>query len=72
MAYSCRKGKEGTQDRRVDTHLEKAVGIRVVHVQVDHLQQALDLFEAHFAVPIRIRAVQVGIDPGVGVRKYNR
>jgi hypothetical protein len=45
------------------------VGIHVIHVHVDHPEQALDLLEAHLTVLVRVCPVQIGVDPGVGAQE---
>lgn len=51
------------------THLEEAVGVHVVHVHIDHSEQAFDLLEAHLIVLVGVCPVQVGVDPGVGAQE---
>lgn len=50
-------------------HLEEAVGVHVVHVQVDHAEQVLDFLEAHLTVLVGVCPVQIGVDPGVGAQE---
>lgn len=50
-------------------YLEKAVSVHVIHVHVDHSEQALDLLEAHLTVLVGVCPVQVGVDPGVGAQE---
>lgn len=50
-------------------HLEEAVGIHVIHVHVDHSEQALDLLEAHLTVLVGVCPVQVAVDPGVSAQE---
>lgn len=50
-------------------HLEEAVGVHVIHVHVDHSEQALDLLETHLTILVRVSPVQVGVDPGVGAQE---